>query len=174
MFCGARGARALPGGRTLKSNKVTTINNQAYNVQLSRKPLFGALSREMGFVSPKNYLAGIFYYEYLGAAPELFPYNVNFHEDDPLVPLPVIIHEQILCYYYGAARVLSGACAPTGNALFAFNKIATYKGHNYLFQGGTLDLFSGIINSACFREYAEFNDLWSGGAPTYDEETIYN
>lgn len=158
----------------LKSNKVTTINNNDYNVLLTRRPLFGALSREMGFVRPANYLAGLFYYESVGAAPELFPYNANFDEDEPLVPLPVLIHQQILCYYFGAARVLSGNCAPVNKARFAFDKLCKYKGVSYLLQGGTLDLFSGIITGAVLREYTDFASLWSGGAPEYSEDVKYN
>ena len=160
----------------LKSNKVTTINNQAYNVVLSRKPLFGALSKEMSFVNPRNYLAGLFQYPYYGAFPALFPYLVRFTDQlsSALVPLPVLIHEQILCYYYGAARVLNGSCAVVSNGLFAFNKVNTYKGHTYLFQGGTLDLFSGIINNACFREYVNYTELWDGTPPTYDSDVEYN
>lgn len=166
----------INGTTVLESNKVTTVNDDAYNVMLSRKPLFGALSKDMSFVRPANYLAGLFYYTVYGGYPEAYPYKVRFTDQtgDYLVPLPVLIHEQILCFYYGAARVLNGSAAVTGNALFAFNKVSTYKGHNYIFQGGTLDLFSGIINNAVFREYVDYNDLWDSDPPTYDEETIYN
>lgn len=175
--CYARLASAnaeLLGSAVIASNKVTTINNNDYNVMITRRPLFGALSREIGFVRPANYLAGMFYYESAGATPELFPYNANFDEDDPLVPLPVLIHQQILCYYFGAARVLSGNCAPVNKAKFDFGKLCSYKGVSYLFQGGTLDLFSGVISGAVLREYTTFNSLWSGGAPEYSEDVIYN
>lgn len=158
----------------LESNKVTTINNDDFNVMLTRRPLFGALSREMGFVTPANYLAGMFYYEYVGALPELFPYNANFDEGDPLVPLPVLIHMQILCYYHGAARVLSGNCAPVSKGRFAFDKLCVYKGHTYLLQGGTMDFFSGILSGAVLREFVDFSTLWSGGAPSYSDDVIYN
>jgi len=176
--CYARVAEILTeinGTTALKSNKVTTINNTAYNVQLTRKPLFGALSREMGYVNPKNYLAGMFYYPVYGGDPELFPYQLGFtdHGGHDIVPLPVLIHQQILCYYYGAARVLSGNCAPVSNARFEFNMTCAYKGHNYLLQGGTLDYFSGIIAGAILREYIDYNDLWDE-APTYDEEVKYD
>ena len=158
----------------LQSNKVTTINNDDYNVMLTRRPLFGALSREMGFVKPGNYLGGLFYYRFVGADPELFPYQARFTDGIATVPLPVLIHQQILCYYFGAARILSGSCAPVNKARFAFDKLCTYKGISYLFQGGTLDLFSGIITGAVLREYTSFTSLWSGGAPEYSEDVIYN
>lgn len=158
----------------LQSNKVTTINNNDYNVMLTRRPLFGALSREMGFVKPSNYLAGIFYYPYFGD-PALFPYKVRFTDyAGGLVPLPVLIHEQILCYYHGAARVLSGNCAPINKARFSFEKLCDYKGHTYLLQGGTMDFFSGIMSGAVLREFVDFSTLWSGGAPSYSDDVIYN
>lgn len=158
----------------LLSNKVTTNNNEAYNVVISRHPLFGVLSRKMGYIKPQNYLAGLFYYRYTGALPELFPYQVRFTDQGSTVPLPVLIHQQILCYYFGAARVLSGNCAPVNKARFAFDKLCTYKGVSYLLQGGTLDLFSGIITGAVLREFTTFTSLWSGGAPEYSEEVKYN
>ena len=165
----------LISSRQLSSNKVTTINNPVYNVQLTRTPLFGALSRKMGFIQPINYNAGLFYYPYTGSYPVLFPYMVWFSDYvGGLVPLPVLIHQQILCYYFGAARVLSGNCAPINNARFVFDKLCNYKGVSYLLQGGTMDFFSGIITGAVLREYADFNTLWSGGAPEYSEDVIYN
>jgi hypothetical protein len=177
--CYARVAEILTeinGTTALKSNKVTTINNDAYNVQLTRKPLFGALSKEMGFVNPKNYLAGMFYYTSSnpGTPPSLFPYQVKFNDQNDTVPLPVLIHQQILCYYYGAARILSGNCAPVNKAAFDFGKICVYKGHKYILHGGTLDYFSGIMTGSVLREYVDFEDLWDNVTPTYDEEVKYN
>lgn len=161
--------------QTLQGDVVTTINNNAYNVKIDRKPLFGALSKTMGFLTPQNYKNGLFFYEVGEAVPSLFPYMVRFSDyAGGVVPLPVLIHEQILCYFFGAARVLSGNCAPVNKAKFDFGKLCSYKGVSYLFQGGTLDLFSGIITGAVLREYASFSDLWDGGAPDYSEDVIYN
>lgn len=162
------------GGAAVEKNSVKTINNEVYNVKLNRRPLFSALSRKVGFAQARNYLAGLFYYPVYGSYPELYPYQVRFTDQGSTVPLPVLIHQQILCYYFGAARVLSGNCAPVNKARFAFDKLCTYKGVSYLLQGGTLDLFSGIIMGAVLREYTTFTELWSGGAPEYSEEVIYN
>lgn len=167
----------LTATTALQGNKVTTINSDDFNVMLTRKPLFGALSQDVGFVTPKNYLAGLFFYPYYGSDPQLFSYMVRFTDQggSNLVPLPVLIHEQILCYYYGAAMVLNGSCAPTDNAFFEFNKLATYKGNYYLFQGGTLDLFSGIISNAVFRNYVDYLDLFSGATtPTWSGSVSYD
>lgn len=162
-------------GAVLEKNTVTTINNPAYNVMLDRRPFFSALSRTMGFAQTRNYVAGMFYYPYTGSYPMLFPYKVWFSDYvGGLVPLPVLIHQQILCYYHGAARVLSGNCAPVNKGRFAFDKLCVYKGHTYLLQGGTMDFFSGILSGAVLREFVDFSTLWSGGAPSYSEDVIYN
>lgn len=161
-------------GAQLKSDKVTTINNAAYNVKINRKPLFGALSQGVRFILPGNYVNAMFYYP--GANPQRYPYLVHFTgtSDTTEVPLPVAIHQQILCFYYGASRALNGNCAPINKALFYFNRVCTYKGHSYLLQGGVLDLFSGIVTGAILREFVEFSTLWSGGAPEYNEDVTYN
>ena len=160
----------LISSRQLSSDKVTTINDPAYNVMLTRKPLFGPLSRKMGFIQPANYQAGMFYYSSSnpGTPPSLFPYMVKFsdQQNTALVPLPVLIHEQILCYYYGAARVLSGSAGLRFKSLFKFNHICTYRDHNYIFQGGTLDCFTEIIANAYFREYKYYHNLWDVTPPT--------
>ena len=160
----------------LKGNIVTTINNSAYNVKIERRPVFNPLSIVMGFLTPQNYMRGMFNYTAGESVPSLFPYLVRFTDqnDGALVPFPVLVHEQILCYYYGAARVLNGSCQVVGNAQFMFNKLNTYKGHTYLFQGGTLDYFSGIINNACFREFVNYSELWDGTPPSYDSDVEYN
>ena len=159
--------------RAVDNDKVTTINNTAYNVKIERQPLFGALSREVGFTRPANYLAGLFYYPYYNSPPEQFPYQVRFTDQSATVPLPVLIHQQILCYRHGAARVLSGRCAPVNKVAFDFGSLFSYMGTTYLLQGGTLDLFSGIMEGAVFHEFVDFNTLWTG-TPTYSGDATYN
>ena len=158
----------------VSSNTVKTISNADYNVRITRRPLFGALSVNVGFVTPDNYKNGLYYYK--DGVLTLYPYRVRFdgQASGSEIPLPVLIHQQILCYYFGAARVLSGNCAPVNKVRFAFDKLCTYKGVSYLLQGGTLDLFSGIITGAVLREYTTFTELWSGGAPEYSEDVKYN
>lgn len=159
--------------RAVDSDKVTTINNTAYNVKIERRPLFGALSREVGYTKTSNYLAALFYYPFSGSAPEQFPYQVRFTDQSATVPLPVLIHQQILCYRHGAARMLNGRCAPLNKVPFDLSGLFAYKGTTYLLQGGTLDLFSGIMEGAVFHEFVDFNTLWTG-TPTYIGDTTYN
>lgn len=159
--------------RAVDSDKVTTINNDVYNVNVNRSPLFGALSRQVGYVKPANYLAGIFYYPYFGSQAEQYPYQVRFTDQGATVPLPVLIHQQILCYRHGAARVLSGRCAPVNKAAFNLGSLFSYKGTTYLLQGGTIDLFSGIMEGAVLHEFVDFNTLWTG-TPTYSGDSTYN
>lgn len=165
----------LTSTRAVDNDRVTTINNQAYNVKIERKPLFGALSSEVGFVQPSNYLAALFYYPSGESSPEQYPYMVHFNGQSAsrAVPLPVIIHQQILCFRHGAARVLNGNCAPINKAAFDLTCQFRYKGTTYILQGGTLDLFSGIMNGAVFHEFVLFDDLWTG-TPSYSGDTSYN
>ena len=159
----------------LGSNKVRTVNNTAYNVKIERKPLLGALSKNVGFFSPANYQNGLFYYPGSNVAPRLYPYKVHFTGQTSAndIPLPVAIHEQILCFYFGAARVLSGRLAPINKAMMRFDRVFLYKGVKYLLQGGTFDMFSGIVESAVLREYAVFDDLWTG-TPSWSDDADYN
>ena len=157
---------------SIQSNKVTTVNDDAFNVVLTRKPLFGALSQEVSFVRPSNYLAALFTYTSYGSNPVACPYNFHFGSETP-VPLPVLIHQQILCYYYGAARVLNGNCAPINNGMMVFSRICEYKRRKYLIQGGTLDLFSGVLTNAVLREYLDFDELWAGVTPSYSGGPTY-
>ena len=157
---------------SIQSNKVTTINDDAFNVVLTRKPLFGALSQEVSFVRPSNYLAALFTYTSYHSNPAVCPYNFRFGSETP-VPLPVLIHQQILCYYYGAARVLNGNCAPINNGRIQFDRICTYNNIRYIIQGGTLDLFSGVLMNAVLREYLDFDELWDGSTPEYSGGPTY-
>lgn len=159
--------------RGITGDKVTTINNTAYNINVSRQPLFGALSKDVGFTKPANYLAGLFYYPFVGSSPEQFPYMVRFTDQGATVPLPVLTHQQILCYRYGAARVLGGRCAPVNKGVWDPRCLFVYKGVTYLLQGGNLDLFSGIMEGAVLHEFIDFNELWTG-TPTYNQSTSYN
>lgn len=157
---------------SIQSNKVTTVNDDAFNVVLTRRPLFGALSQEVSFVRPSNYLAALFTYTSYGSNPAACPYNFRF-SNEAAVPLPVLIHQQILCYYYGAARVLNGNCAPINNGRIMFDRICTYKNIRFIIQGGTLDLFSGVLTNAVLREYLDFDELWDGSTPEYSGGPTY-
>jgi hypothetical protein len=165
----------LTSTRAVDSDRVTTVNNDAYNVQVERHPLFGALSREVGFVKPTNYLAAIYYYPSGSDTPEQYPYMVHFNGQSAsrAVPLPVLIHEQILCYRHGAARVLNGRCAPINKTAWDMTTLYRYKGVTYLLQGGTLDMFSGIMDGAVLHEFVAFDTLWTG-TPSYNGDTTYN
>lgn len=158
----------------VSSNTVKTISNADYNVRITRRPLFGALSVNVGFVTPDNYKKGLYYYK--DGVLTLYPYRVRFdgQASGREIPLPVLIHEQILCFYYGAARVLHGNCAPINKVRLEFQNRFRYKNTYYLLQGGSLDLFSGILTGAVLREYANFNDLWDGTTPTWSDDQGYN
>ena len=157
----------------LKSNKLTTINNDDYNVAVNREPRFSALSIDVPLASNKSYDNALYYY----SAYQYHPYGYlgNWHGHSAQIPFPAMIHQQILAYRYGAAQVLSGNCGLASHGRVTFNNPFSYKGHKFLLKGGTLDLFTGRLASAVFHEFLYFYELWSDDtAPTTDGATEYN
>ena len=141
----------------LRSSSVTTLNNDSYNVKLQREPDFLPLSKTVDWINPQSYPTAVY-----SSGPELFPFKVKWsHEDDCVEkPLPVFIHQQILCYYGASLWQLYGDCAPSGKAMFWFNRIARYKDRNFILQSGVWDLMTGVLQGAILREYIAYDDIW--------------
>lgn len=141
----------------LRSSSVTTLNNDSYNVKLQREPDFLPLSKTVDWINPQSYPTAVY-----SPGPELFPFKVKWNHDANCVekPLPVFIHQQILCYYGASMWQLYGDCAPSGKAMFWFNRIARYKNRNFILQSGVWDLMTGVLQGAILREYIAYDDIW--------------
>ena len=158
----------------LKSNKLTTISNEDYNVAVTRKPRFSALSLDVPIATNETYKNAL-YYEDSGGQYHPYGYLGNWHGSSAQIPFPAMIHQQLLAYRYGAAQVLSGNCGVASNGRVYFNCSFSYKGHKFLLKGGTLDMFTGRLASAVFHEFLYFYQLWSDDtAPTTTGSTEYN
>lgn len=158
----------------LKSNKLTTISNEDYNVAVTRKPRFSALSLDVPIATNETYKNALYY---LDSGGQYHPYGYlgNWHGHSAQIPFPAMIHQQILAYRYGAAQVLSGNCGVENDGRVYFNCPFKYKGHKFLLKGGTLDLFTGRLASAVFHEFLYFYQLWSDDtAPATTGSTEYN
>lgn len=159
---------------TLKSNKLTTISNEDYNVAVTRKPRFSALSIDVPIATNETYKNAL-YYRDSGGQYHPYGYLGNWHGHSAQIPFPAMIHQQILAYRYGAAQVLSGNCGVENDGRVYFNCPFKYKGHKFLLKGGTLDLFTGRLASAVFHEFLYFFELWSDDtAPATTGSTEYN
>lgn len=144
----------------LESDTTKTINNEDYNVILSRDTSLGALSRAVAIAAARNY-PGALFFDY-GGVLNPFPYDVYWDQDyrTTLLPLPVQIHKQILCYHHSTMEILEGSAGIVGKYQFYFNRINIYKGHRFLLLSGSLNFLEGVVDSAIFREFIPYDELW--------------
>lgn len=158
----------------LARNTVRTINDEKNNILIEREPMVAPLSREVTIARPDNYPSALFYYK--NGAPAQYPYRVNWHSVSGVVkPLPVLIHQQILCYRGGSLWELNGECAPKNKGLFWFNSLCHYKNRTYILQSGTLDFLTGNVVGAILREFLEYDSIWDDTQQgDWTDETIYD
>ena len=147
----------------LEDDKVHTVNNEIYNVKANRQLEIGALSRSVPFVTPQSYLNAMWD---MTAQDDISPFAYycvianGFYSDNEQIPLPGIIHKQMLMFHHIAQAVLSGECASADSRLLGFGSQYRYKGKNYILQGGTLNLRTGRMEGITLREYASYAELW--------------
>lgn len=144
----------------LETDKVRTINNEAYNVKADRDLDIGALSANVAFLTVQSYVNALWDTTNQG---ELypFPYKVFIGLDaKEIYPLPVIVHRQLLMFHHLAHPMLSGNCSVAGHQA-RFDRLYQYKGVDYILQGGTLDFTSGMFSGIMLRGFISYNDLWN-------------
>lgn len=146
--------------KALKSDTVTTINNELYNVTCNRSPEIGFLSRDVIWQTPQNYMNALYYLnsEFLvqPVGYKLMWGNAPATEE----PFPAILHRQILCYHRIASQVLDGECMREDKYGWSFDEVLTYKGHKFILVKGVYDMLSGVMSSATLREFEAYDDVW--------------
>lgn len=149
---------------SLSSLTVTTVNDQSYNVEDKRDSAIGAAYSDVPWISPDNY-PNVLYSKTDGT---LKMVDLAFHwmGEDGTLPLPVIIHLQQLCYHLTAFEILEGeAYAAT---LPRFDCLYTYKGNTLMVISATVDLIAGNFETAVFRQFLAYEDVWDSRLPEYD------
>ena len=147
----------------LKSDKVTTINNEGYNVKANRPLDIGALSQSVPFITPQSYTNALWD---MTAQDEITPFNYyceiknDFTSGRNEFPLPLIVHRQLLMFHHVAQPILSGECAEANNGKLGFDRQYQYKDKNYILQGGTLNFHTGRMENVTLRGYVAYNNLW--------------
>lgn len=172
----------LNAKRVLKSDNVTTVNNADYNVKLERKPEFGAMSAQVPWINPANYPNAFWAYNGTDVEPLDYAAYLNGYASITAIPLPAQIHKQMLCYCYTPLEVLGGNCGTVNKAqLLNFGQLATYKGKDYIIQGGTLDVLQNRISGVVLHEFAWYADMWDennnpsySGTPKYETDSTLN
>lgn len=167
----------------LKSDTVTTVNNSAYNVLVERTPAFAPLSAQVPYVSPMNYPKALWAFDANGKVePVEYAAYLNGYASSTAIPLPAQIHKQLLCYNYTPLEVLEGSCGRPNKAdKLYLGYLCTYKGKEYVIQGGTLDILRNRISGVRLHEFAWYADLWDennnpsySGTPKYDTDSAKN
>ena len=144
----------------LESNKVTTINNEAYNVRATRKPDIGPLSQGVSMIVPEQYSNALYWYH--GGAYEPCPYNVRWDDGGSPIPLPAVIHMQMLCFHHVPKSILEGDCTLAEKQRpVMLDMIYTYKTRRYILQSCTYDFATCIMRGAILREFTFYDDLYS-------------
>ena len=155
--------------KALKSDTVTTINNELYNVTCNRSPEIGFLSRDVIWQTPQNYMNALYYLnsEFLiqPVGYKLMWGNATATEE----PFPAILHRQILCYHRIASQVLDGECMREDKYGWSFDEVLTYKGHKFILVKGVYDMLSGVMSSATLREFEAYDDVWGTSQMTTTE-----
>lgn len=155
--------------KALKSDTVTTINNELYNVTCNRSPEIGFLSRDVIWQTPQNYMNALYYLnsEFLvqPVGYKLMWGNATATEE----PFPAILHRQILCYHRIASQVLDGECMREDKYGWSFDEVLTYKGHKFILAKGVYDMLSGVMSSATLREFEAYDDVWGTSQMTTTE-----
>ena len=161
----------------LAKNTVRTFNDEKNNVIIKRTPEVAPLSRDVKIAIPASYEDVMFYYPSGEDFPKPFPYLVNWNtvSGGNTKPLPVLIHQQILCYRGATLWELSGECAPKDYGMFRFDRLVQYKQRTYIIQSGTIDFLTGTVSSALLREFLNYDDLWDDTEQgNWEDEGLYN
>lgn len=145
----------------LKSDTVTTVNDEAYNVRAERRPKVGALSRAVPMVLPQQYENVLYYFPNGTLTP--MPYTVHWAGVPRELPLPAVIHMQMLTFHHVAMSVLEGDCTTQDGGILTLDGNWLYKGKKYILQGCTYDFLSNTIRGGIFREYVFYDNLYDEG-----------
>ena len=164
------GIKAILNGKSvLKSNIVTTINNDDYNVLLERTPAFGPMSVIYPYFNWQNYPKALWAYSNGIVEPLDYKAYFNGYAAGTAIPIPAQIHKQILCYCYTPMEILGGYCGrPNKAQKLKFGQLCSYKGKYYIIQGGTLDFLTNRLTSAKLHEFIWYAEMWDESSnPSY-------
>ena len=145
----------------LKTNTVKTINNETYNLKIDRSPAFGALSQSVAMSSPRNYKGALYRAGAYTGLNAPFSYNCNWAQGGESMPLPGLIHKQILCYNQTPMGVLTGTLGLVDKYYAVIpGGVYTYRGRQYILKSATIDFGTEKMESVTLVEFVWYDDLW--------------
>lgn len=134
---------------------VNTIYDAKQNQQLRREPELGELNFTV--LSPEVVKNGIYH---MGSDGTMGIMNRWRYDGPENRPLPVLIHQGILTFHAKANNVVTGTMVAQDQNSPKAGDMFVYQGVRYLLAGGSIDLFSGMIENAVLREYGDYAAIW--------------
>ena len=153
--------------KVMKTDTVTTVVNESYNVTCKRTPLFGCMPQSVGFAFPSNYKNAFFYYD-SSNNPVAAPYKWKWETDSVALPFPAKIHQQLLMFHYSTKQILEGASRPCdylrvgSDGELRFDCTIGYKGVQHLLMSVNHDLLTDRFAATILRDFNSYESLWSG------------
>ena len=162
--------------RRMRSNKVTTIVDDAHNVLAERKPEFNVMPQTVDFVLPQNYESAFYYYD-MDGHPQLAPWLWQWSDDTAALPFPVKVHQQLLMFHLTTEEILEGAARPRdytqgGTPTTLHYSVVNYKNIQHMVLSLTHDMLTDRWTSAILRSWEPYGEVWDGSETRGDDGTI--
>lgn len=133
--------------------RFNTQYSRSNNVVLRRDPEFGPNPSAI-LSAPLMITNGIFLKR---GDTCMGPQDWRFIASAAPLPLPVLIHQQLLAFYSKPNNVLTGELVtndPTFDALYQWG------GTTHMLTSGTLNILTGRMESAVLREFRRYDHMW--------------
>ena len=138
-----------------EKTKVTTSYNDQNNLLLKREPSYAP--------NPN-----------LPLAPQIIVNNIMISEGELIVgalnwvwrngeeqlQLPVMIHQQLLCYYARPMNLLTGELICSDGEMPDFNSLWIWNDKEHILISGTLNILTGHMEGAALREFIRYENMW--------------
>lgn len=145
--------RLVPTRAQKSTDKVTTKYLESNNVILSRSPKIACVNFDT--TAPAEVINGVYAPGSGRPAARIWSFG------DEEAALPVLIHQQLLCWYARPMNVLTGTLIVNQLKDFpSFGQLWHWKDREFVLTDGRVDLISGRMNNAQLREFIRYEDLW--------------
>lgn len=145
--------RLVPTRAQKSTDKVTTKYLESNNVILSRSPKIACVNFDT--TAPGEVINGVYAPGNGRPAARVWSFS------DEEVALPVLIHQQLLCWYARPMNVLTGTLIVNRLKDYpSFGQLWHWKDREFVLTDGRVDLISGRMNNAQLREFIRYEDLW--------------
>jgi hypothetical protein len=145
--------RLVPTRAQKSTDKVTTKYAETNNVILSRSPRIACVNFDT--TAPAEVINGVYAPGSGRPAARVWSFS------DEEVALPVLIHQQLLCWYARPMNVLTGTLIVNQLKDYpSYGSLYTWKDREFVLTDGRVDLISGRMKNAQLREFIRYEEMW--------------